>query len=127
MLTKVFRDRTNPVGYKVSSLVFSAGSPTAAQNSTNSTIDIFANADNSKCPDNCFRPVGLALDGKDRLWVSSDSTGELYVLARTSVSTVTDSGASPTATTKGAAGRHGVGVGLVVAGVLSVGFAVLMM
>lgn len=34
----------------------------------------------SKCPDDCFRPVGLAWDSKGRLWFSSDSTGEIYVL-----------------------------------------------
>jgi hypothetical protein len=49
----------------------------------NATVDIMANADNSKCPEGCFRPVGLALDGKGRLWMSSDASGELYVLAKT--------------------------------------------
>ncbi|KUJ20631.1 soluble quino protein glucose dehydrogenase [Mollisia scopiformis] len=94
-------DRTNPIGYKVSSVSFSTGEPTAAKDSTNSTVDIFANKDNSQCPDGCFRPVGLAVDGKGRLWVSSDATGELYVLARTSTATATSSGASPSATKKG--------------------------
>ncbi|KAE8453697.1 hypothetical protein EG329_009208 [Mollisiaceae sp. DMI_Dod_QoI] len=98
-------DRTNPVGYKVSSLFFSAGSPVASQHSTNSTIDIFTNQDNSKCPDNCFRPVGLAVDSKQRLWVASDATGEVYVLARTSKATATASAASPSSTKKSAAGR----------------------
>lgn len=89
----------------------------------NSTIDIFANADNSKCPDGCFRPVGLALDGKERLWMSSDSTGELYVLAKTSTSTATasttSSGATPSSTKKGAAARASVG-GVWLVGVLGV-------
>ncbi|KAF8867310.1 glucose sorbosone dehydrogenase [Acephala macrosclerotiorum] len=100
-------DRTNPIGYKVSSLLFSSGFPLAPQSSTNSTTDIFANADNSACPNNCFRPVGLAIDGKERLWVSSDATGELYVLARTGVATATAtaSGATPNSTKKGAVGR----------------------
>jgi hypothetical protein len=127
LLTRVTRDRTNPSGYKVSSLFFSSGSPTAARNSTNSTIDIFSNADNSQCPDSCFRPVGLALDSKDRLWVSSDATGELYVLAKTSTATATASGASPTATKKGDARRNGAGFGAVVVGILSLVFAALMM
>ena len=60
-----------------------------------------ANADNSKCPDQCFRPVGLAIDSKDRVFMSSDSTGEIYVLAKTGASaTTTSTGASPTATKK---------------------------
>lgn len=40
------------------------------------------NADLARCPDGCFRPVGLAWDGKGRLWMSSDSTGEVYVVTR---------------------------------------------
>ncbi len=30
----------------------------------------------------CFRPVGLTWDSKDRLWMSSDTTGEIYVLMK---------------------------------------------
>lgn len=41
---------------------------------------MLTNPDLSNCPDNCFRPVGLAWDTKGRLWFSSDSTGEIFVL-----------------------------------------------
>jgi hypothetical protein len=51
--------------------------------------DIFANADNSKCPNVCFRPVGLALDSQNRMFVSSDTSGEIYILVKTGVSTTT--------------------------------------
>jgi hypothetical protein len=67
-----------------------------------------ANADTSKCPNQCFRPVGLALDSKDRVFMSSDATGEIYVLAKTVASatttsaTTTGTGSSPTATKKSA-------------------------
>jgi hypothetical protein len=70
-----------------------------------------ANADNSKCPDQCFRPVGLALDSKDRVFMSSDATGEIYVLAKivasatTTSASTTGTGASPTATKKSAGVR----------------------
>lgn len=39
------------------------------------------NADESKCPFACFRPVGLAMarDG-EKLFVTSDATGELFVV-----------------------------------------------
>ena len=40
------------------------------------------NPDLGKCPDECFRPVGLAWDEEGRLWVTSDSTGEIYVLRK---------------------------------------------
>lgn len=42
--------------------------------------DIITNPDTSKCPDSCFRPVSLAWDSKGRLWFSSDSTGEVFVM-----------------------------------------------
>lgn len=41
---------------------------------------ILSNEDLSNCPDDCFRPVGLAWDADGRLWFTSDSTGEIYVL-----------------------------------------------
>lgn len=77
------RNRDDPVGYKVSFIQFDGkGSPTAAANSTTAAIDIVSNPDLSKCPDNCFRPAGLAWDSKGRLFMSSDSTGEIYVITK---------------------------------------------
>lgn len=43
-------------------------------------MDILSTEDLSKCPDNCFRPVGLAWDSNGRLWFSSDATGEIFVM-----------------------------------------------
>ena len=109
------RDRTEPVGYKVSSIAFSNGSPVAQSNSMTSTTDIFANADNSQCPDNCFRPVGLDLDSQGRLFMSSDSTGEVYVLVKTANTTSTSGTAtsttspSPSSTKKSEARVWGAG------------------
>ncbi|KAL1840423.1 hypothetical protein VTJ49DRAFT_497 [Mycothermus thermophilus] len=78
-------DRSSPVGYRVSSLAWddSTGHPIASAESTDALEDVITNADLSVCPDDCFRPVGLALDDLGRLWVASDSTGEIYVLQRT--------------------------------------------
>lgn len=92
-------DRTNPVGYKVSVLQFANGEPVAPPNSTTSLTDVFVNADNSRCTDQCFRPVGLALDTQGRLFVSSDLTGEVYVILREG----TASGGTPSTTTGGGA------------------------
>lgn len=92
-------DRTNPVGYKVSVLQFANGEPVAPSNSTTSLTDVFVNADNSRCTDQCFRPVGLALDTQGRLFVSSDLTGEVYVIQREG----TASGGTPGTTTGGGA------------------------
>ena len=40
------------------------------------------NANESVCPDNCFRPVGIAFDDQGRLFVSSDASGEIYVVVK---------------------------------------------
>jgi hypothetical protein len=66
------------------------GSPRAAANSTTATVDIVSNRDLSACPRNCFRPVGLAWDTRGRLYMSSDSTGEIYVITKTNGSGVND-------------------------------------
>ena len=74
-------DREEPVGYKISSISFdSHGMPTASRDSRDAANDILTTPDLSKCPDDCFRPVGLAWDSKGRLWFSSDSTGEIFVM-----------------------------------------------
>lgn len=92
-------DRTNPVGYKVVAIDFANGSPVAGSDSLTATTAIFSNADNSQCPDSCFRPVGLALDSQGRMFVTSDSTGELYVLVKSAASTSTTASIStPTST-----------------------------
>ena len=78
----VLRDRTDPIGYKLSVVEFSDGSPVESANSSIAAIDIVSNLDLSKCPNNCFRPVGLAWDSNGRLFMSSDATGEIYVVVR---------------------------------------------
>lgn len=98
-------DRSDPVGYKVSSIAWNvtSGEPVASSDSTNSLIDIMTNGDASKCPSSCFRPVGLAMDSKGRIFVSSDATGEIWVLAKTNSTSTGGTGtqtgtASPTPT-----------------------------
>ncbi|KAL8841663.1 MAG: hypothetical protein Q9176_003058 [Flavoplaca citrina] len=75
-------DRTSPVGYKLSVIPFANGEPVAAPDNKTAASDVFVNVDNSKCPRGCFRPVGIAFDRQGRLFMSSDSTGEIYVLVR---------------------------------------------
>ncbi|CAI6240726.1 unnamed protein product [Periconia digitata] len=77
-------NRDDPIGYKLSVVAFdgATGTPRAPANSTTSYSDIVSNPDLSKCPDGCFRPVGLAWDSSGRLFMSSDSTGEIYVVTR---------------------------------------------
>lgn len=79
----MYRNREDPIGYKVSFVQFDGnGSPTAASNSTTGAVDIVSNSDLTKCPDGCFRPAGLAWDNQGRLFFSSDATGEIFVITR---------------------------------------------
>ncbi|KAF2199037.1 soluble quino protein glucose dehydrogenase [Delitschia confertaspora ATCC 74209] len=75
-------DRSEPIGYKLSVVNFANGSPTEPANSSQAAIDIMSNSDISKCPNSCFRPVGLAWDSKGRLFMSSDATGEIYLISK---------------------------------------------
>ncbi len=81
-----YRNRDVPSGYKLAMVPFENGEPVAASDNTTAAVDIFANVDNDACPDNCFRPAGLAFDTQGRLFMTSDSTGEIYVIARESSS-----------------------------------------
>ncbi|KAH9222632.1 soluble quino protein glucose/sorbosone dehydrogenase [Leptodontidium sp. 2 PMI_412] len=123
-------DKTAPVGYKVISLDFANGSPVAESTSMTAAQDIFSNPDNSVCPGRCFRPVGLAIDGVGRLFVSSDSSGELYVLAKTGSGSGsgTTTSPAPAATSSKASGASKVVVsGVMMALVAVVGFGAVMM
>ena len=40
----------------------------------------------------CYRPVGLAFDMYGNLWMTSDSTGELYVISRSNRPNITENG-----------------------------------
>ena len=99
------RDRSPPVGYKISAVQFdpNTGSPLAPTNSTTAAIDIVANQNITVCPNACFRPVGLAWDSQGRLFFSSDATGEIYVVARTN-GTVAASTPSAVASNAGTSG-----------------------
>lgn len=85
-------DRSNPIGYKLSVIPFATGEPVAAANNNTATTDILANANNAVCPNNCLRPVGIAIDGQGRLFMSSDASGEIYVIVKDQVSNGTFGG-----------------------------------
>ena len=99
------RDRTEPSGYKVSTIKFANGEPTAPADSNTSYTDIFTNVDNSKCPDNCFRPVGLAFDKVGRMFVSADYSGEIYVVVKDEVANGTSGSSSSSGSQSGSGGK----------------------
>ncbi|KAK3372679.1 soluble quino protein glucose/sorbosone dehydrogenase [Podospora didyma] len=74
-------DRRPPDGYRVMKVAFGPdGQPTAPLTSRSAAVTIMENPNTGSCPSGCFRPVGLAFDSKKRLFVSSDSTGEIHVI-----------------------------------------------
>lgn len=93
-------NRDEPVGYKLSVISFANGEPVEPADSTEAAVDVLSNADNTKCPGSCFRPAGLAIDAQGRVFMSSDATGEIYVLQRAEF-TATGGGGSSSSTSGG--------------------------
>lgn len=110
----------------------------ALANSLTAAVDVVSNSNMTACPGGCFRPVGLAWDSRGRLYMSSDSTGEIYVVTKADGSGVADvsravavgpgasssSSAAPTPTSGANGGMRQWGVssgGYWVAGVAAVG------
>ena len=94
------------VGYKLSVIEFANGEPVEPRTSKTAAIDILSNEDVASCADeNCFRPVGLAWDSEGRLFMSSDTTGEIYVVMRADGSATSSAGSNATGTVpQGASG-----------------------
>jgi glucose/arabinose dehydrogenase len=137
-------NRASPIGYKLSAVAFSNGEPRASlEESHSALVDVVGNSDVSVCASGgarCFRPVGLAWSPRGELWMSSDATGEVFVVLRGDGGRVADvavgtgegggGGGSPTGTTTGSAtpsstNLAAAGVSMGMSGVLAVGFAVL--
>ncbi|KAK5104587.1 hypothetical protein LTS08_002478 [Lithohypha guttulata] len=95
-------DREVPVGYKLSVVRFGEnGEPSDQPDSLTAVTDIVSNTNLSACPANCFRPAGLAVDNRGRIFMTSDSSGEIYLVTRNSTSngtSGTSTSASPSAT-----------------------------
>jgi len=73
-------NRAPPTGYGVVRIPFSSGAPIASASTTTGYSFILQAPDLSKCPNGCARPVGLAFDPLGRLFVSSDTTGEVFLV-----------------------------------------------
>ena len=78
-------NREHPAGYKLSYVDFVNGQPVEQRDSVTAARDVLTAPDVAACEEfgACFRPVGLAFDeGGERLFVSSDATGEIWVVMR---------------------------------------------
>jgi hypothetical protein len=67
-------------GYKVIRIPWSNSTPAASADSRVGYETVIGASDVSQCPDGCIRPVGLAFDRLGRLFVSSDTTGEIFIV-----------------------------------------------
>src|SRR5690606_5774211 len=104
-------------------VAFANGQPKEANNSQSAAIEIMANPDLSQCQTACFRPVGLAFDTAGHLWMSSDATGEIYVIRKDDGSGVAAftsnaavSGPTPGPTPSGSSSKPNSASGVVVSG-----------
>ncbi|RBR03348.1 hypothetical protein FVER53590_03838 [Fusarium verticillioides] len=77
-------NRAEAAGYSVGVNDFKDGQPALpAIKSRNATQPIIFNTRMHRCNGECFRPVSLAWDKKNRLFFSSDTTHEVFVLYNT--------------------------------------------
>lgn len=80
-------NRDIPVGYKLSKIAFDKGTgmPVARTTDKQNYEDVMWNSDLMKCDSGeCFRPVGVVVDRKGKVWLGSDATGEVLVLWKSS-------------------------------------------
>lgn len=79
------RNRSPPDGYRLSKIAFNpaTGMPTEPSTSTTAAINVMSNPNNGNCPTRCFRPVDVAFDSKNRLFMTSDSTNEVWIIGGT--------------------------------------------
>jgi glucose/arabinose dehydrogenase len=74
-------NRNPPDGYRLMKVEFGAdGQPKHDAKSKTAMIPIMENPSTASCPTSCFRPVGLVIDKKKRIFMTSDSSGELYAI-----------------------------------------------
>lgn len=74
------RNRQPPNGYRLSRVSFANRMPIKDAHAGDTEEMLMWNADNSDCRNNCFRPAGIALDKKNRVFMTSDATGELFLV-----------------------------------------------
>jgi len=98
-----------PVGYYVGTVAFDAetGEPVDAATSNTSFVPVLSNTNNSRCPGNCFRPVGMAFDKQGRMFMASDASGEIYVIMQEKGAVGTGNATATAASGSGASGATG--------------------
>lgn len=79
-------NRDEAVGYSLGMVRFDAGrgEPTEGRESREGVVEVLGNGEVRGCPEGCFRPVGVAVEEGEgrRVFMTSDSTGEVFVVRR---------------------------------------------
>jgi glucose/arabinose dehydrogenase len=80
-------NRSPPQGYKLISIPFKSTSsgyaPVAALNNAKGFTDVFYSPSENTCSSTrCARPVGLVFDAQGRIYMTSDASGELFLLSQ---------------------------------------------
>lgn len=78
-------NRSPPQGYKVIAIPFKSGpyEPVALASNPNGFADVFYPLNEAECSaSKCARPVGLVFDKAGRLYMTSDASGEVYMLKK---------------------------------------------
>ena len=102
-------NRESPAGYKLAAIAFdnSTGMPVQPADSMEPYMEIMSNEDESRCPDDCFRPVGLEWSAENnQLFMAADASGEIYVVYQTDGTSVDDFTVAATRTSGGGSGSE---------------------
>jgi hypothetical protein len=59
------------------------GQPVEAADEKDPEMRVLWNGDLMACPERCFRPAGVAVGQEGEVFVTGDSTGDLWVVKRT--------------------------------------------
>ncbi|KAK1831081.1 soluble quino protein glucose/sorbosone dehydrogenase [Podospora conica] len=101
-------NRDEPVGYDLGVVRFDAGTgePVDGPESREAVVQVLGNKDVKGCPGSCFRPVGVVVEEEGgRVFMTSDSTGEVYVVKRREAGEAVEEGSGGSSA---AAGGRGV-------------------
>ncbi|KAI5839954.1 hypothetical protein DFP73DRAFT_454990, partial [Morchella snyderi] len=71
--------RAEPAGYSVAWLPFTPEGG-GGQRPTGEVQEVVWTPNRTRCPEECLRPVGLAVDRRGRVWFTGDRGGEVWVV-----------------------------------------------
>ncbi|KAF2278358.1 soluble quino protein glucose dehydrogenase [Westerdykella ornata] len=75
-------NKSPPDGFRLSRVEFNpaTGMPVEPATSTTAAVNIMYNANTQQCPNRCFRPVNVAFSPSGKLFMTSDTTNEIWVI-----------------------------------------------